>query len=522
MNSNSASLPFWWLALLPLLLAAALAIPLLNHDGFNGDEPAYVIMAGALRAGNPSLAEVWDSLTPRVAAGWPTLLALWGPIVGWSEPAIRSLTLFVGLLTIAVVCRAGKDFFSAPAGIVAATLLAASVFHHAFMLQAIPYASVALFAAMTIWGYRHVSLRFDRRARGAQANLLLGSVGLAYSHFLAAFLVPIVFLYHILFAPRRRGGWKRASQLLILAGAAGALQLPLLIRGWDFTRSENLHFTALQMRALLANLLHDLSNGILEVTVTSTLIVYVLAATILLAAGGISTTGGFLSFAGTGFLLAALVFNEWMVIFTGTRMRYLMPLWPVTALLVGAGLCRLFRSRRLLATALLALWVIQGSFLALATDFRYELGFFFRLDLHHLRPTIPEIVPPGDFLVVDSRVAQPQAGHHRYFHLRSMDRAWGIYCSDLEAFCESSGEDLHSYPGVWLFHLTKDREEFIDVPARLDRVSCGVALESRGYTLERLAPSAAECAGDQAATHPGTGNLTSSPPDLLATGRFRA
>ena len=237
-SRNSASLPLWCLALLPLLLAAVLAIPLLNHDGFNGDEPAYLTMAGALRAENSSLAEVWDNLAPRVAAGWPTLLALWGALVGWSEPAIRSLSLFVGLLTIAVVCRAAEDLFSAPVGIVAAMLLAASLFHHAFMLQAIPYASVALFSAMTIWGYRNVSLRCDRRNRRAQANLLLGSVGLAFSHFLAASLVPVIFLYHILFAPRHKGGWKRASQLLILAGAAGALQIPLLIRGWDYTRSE--------------------------------------------------------------------------------------------------------------------------------------------------------------------------------------------------------------------------------------------------------------------------------------------
>ncbi len=486
-------MPVWWLVLLPLLLAATLAIPLLDYDAFNGDEPAYLIAAGALRTENPSLPEVWSNLTPRVAAGWPTLLSLWGPVVGWSEPAIRSLTLFVGLLTIAFIYRAGKYLFAAPVGVVAAMLLAASVFHHAFMLQAIPYASVALFTAMTLWGYRNISPHFDGRGRRAQAGLFLGSVGLAYTHFLAASLVPIVFLYHLLFAPRRERGWKRASQLLILAGAAGALQIPLLLRGWDFTWNENLDTSGLQMRGLLANLLHDLSNGILEVTVTSSLIAYVLTAAVVLTAGRISSSGGFLSFAGTGFLLAVLVFNELMVSFTGTRIRYLMPLWPVTALLVGAGLCRLFRSRRILAVTLLALWVVQGSYLALATDFSYELGFFFRLDLHHLRRTIPEIVPASDFLVVDDRVAQPQAGHHRYFHLQSTGRAWGTWCRNLEAMCISSGEDPHSYPGIWLLYLTKDREDLIDLPSRLGRVSCEVALESRGYTLERLADSIQEC-----------------------------
>lgn len=486
-------MPFWWLLLLPLLLAAVLAIPLLNHDAFNGDEPAYVIMAGALRAEIPSLPEVWSNLWPRVAAGWPTLLALWGSVVAWSEPAARSLTLFIGLLTIAAIYRAGKDLFSAPAGMFAASLLAASLFHHAFMLQTIPYASVALFTAMAIWGYRNVSAGFERLGRRAQGGLLLGSIGLAYAHFLAASLVAVVFLYHLLFAPRRGRGWRRASQLLLLAGVAAALQIPLLLRGWDFTQSENLDSSSLHARALLANLLHDLSNGILEVTASSSLIAFVLMSTVVLTAGRISSSGGFLSFVGSVFLLAALAANELLVIFTGTRIRYLMPLWPVCALLAGAGLYRLFRSRRLLAATLLALWIMQGSYLALATDFRYELGFFFRLDLHHLRQTIPAIVPAQDFLVVDSGVAQPQAGHHRYFHLETMGRAWGTWCRDRAAMCGSSAEDLESYPGIWLFYLTKDREELIDLPSRLGRVSCEVALESRGYTLERLADSVQEC-----------------------------
>ena len=35
---------FWLWALLPLLLAAALAIPLLDVDAFNGDEPASLLL----------------------------------------------------------------------------------------------------------------------------------------------------------------------------------------------------------------------------------------------------------------------------------------------------------------------------------------------------------------------------------------------------------------------------------------------------------------------------------------------
>ena len=59
------------------------------------------------------------------------------------------------------------------------------------------------------------------------------------------------------------------------------------------------------------------------------------------------------------------------------RIRYLMPLWPLTALLVGGGLWRLAIRHRILATGMLAFWLIYGAWLTLATDFRYETGILF-------------------------------------------------------------------------------------------------------------------------------------------------
>ena len=121
----------WLWALLPLLLAAALAIPLLDIDAFNGDEPASLFSAGILASGPRSLADVWEYLVesdPRNPPGWPVLLFVWGRIVGWSEVAIRSLSLFAGLLTLAWVYRTGRDMFSPGAGLVAALLLGTSVF----------------------------------------------------------------------------------------------------------------------------------------------------------------------------------------------------------------------------------------------------------------------------------------------------------------------------------------------------------------------------------------------------------
>ena len=90
-----------WLWVLPLLLAAALAIPQLDHDAFHADESSSLIVAGALRPGPWSLAEVWSAVarrSPEQALGWPMLLSVWGRVAGWSEVTVRALPFFSGLL----------------------------------------------------------------------------------------------------------------------------------------------------------------------------------------------------------------------------------------------------------------------------------------------------------------------------------------------------------------------------------------------------------------------------------------
>ena len=121
-NKSTAGHPWLW-ALLPLLLAAALAIPLLDVDAFNGDEPASLVAAGIVRSGPLSLEATWSYITnsnQNQAYGWPMLLAIWGHLVGWSEVAVRALSLFFGMLALAWVYRTGRDLLAPRAGLFAA------------------------------------------------------------------------------------------------------------------------------------------------------------------------------------------------------------------------------------------------------------------------------------------------------------------------------------------------------------------------------------------------------------------
>ena len=146
----------WLWALLPLLLAAALAIPLLGVDAFSGDEPSSLVAAGIVRSGPWSLEEVLSAVareSPEQALGWPLLLSAWGNLVGWSELAVRALSLFFGMLTLAWVYRTGRDLLAPRAGLLAALLLSASVFFLAYMIHARAFTLIALCSTLCIWSY---------------------------------------------------------------------------------------------------------------------------------------------------------------------------------------------------------------------------------------------------------------------------------------------------------------------------------------------------------------------------------
>ena len=400
----------------PVLLAAGLVIPLLDVDTFHGDETASLLAAGIQRTGSWSILDVWENTAPRHPPGWAILLSIWGRLVGWSEFAIRALSLFIGLLTLAWVYRAGRDLLAPAAGLIATLLLSASVFHLAFMTRAELYAPVALWTVMCIWFYLRVALYQLEPGRGAQAGLLLSSIGLLYSHYLGALFLPALGLFHLLYVPKHRRWW-RPVVLFGFAILVAALQIPLIPRGVAFTEDENLRGSFLAAPAFLSHLLSYMTNGLVNLSPSLALLLYVgwtLALVIItlrfLRSGKRAGAVWLLVFTSATLISLVIAINEALKIMTASRIRYIMPLWPLTALLVGAAFWRLARSFRRPASVLLALWLISGAWLTVATDYRYELGYFFHREYHEIYPVLRKLVPRSDLLVFDHSAADYNLG----------------------------------------------------------------------------------------------------------------
>ena len=520
---NPASRLSWLLALLPLLLAAALVVPLLDVDAFNGDEPASLLAAGILRSGPWSLADVWDNTAPRHPPGWVVLLSVWGLFVGWSEFAIRALSLFIGLLTLAWVYRVGRGFFAPAAGLIAALLLSASVFHLAYMARAELYAPVALYAVICVWYYWRVALHPQQPGKGVQAGLLLGSIGLLYSHYLGALLLPVLGLFHLLFVPKNRRWW-RPVLLFGLATLAGALQLPLLLRGLAYTEGEDLASRFLAAPAFLSHLLSYMTNGLVtqsppagEHLLLALLLVLVVAILLRKRAGIDARVVWLLVFASATLLALVIAVNEVLRVVAATRIRYIMPLWPMTALLVGAGLWRTAPKFRLLVSVLLALWLISGAWLTVATDFRYELGYFFQSDLRQIFPVVLELVPASDLLIIDYTPILIQS---RWYYDRKTTQE-NIYRYKVDPY--ETVRPVHAnYPYLWLLYLSKDRVGFAELPHELGRVFCERVLDEWGFTLERYALHSVENCPDRPVRLVFDSDIQLTAPEITIPGRTAA
>ena len=501
--SRSAQLIWLW-ALLPLLLAAGLIIPKMADDAFQFGEVASLRVAGALDSGPWSLANVWSSvaeISSEQALGWPMLLSVWGHSVNWSEFTVRAMPFFAGMLTIAWVYRTGHDLFATSAGVIAALLLSASVFFLAYMIHARAFTLVTLFATLCIWSYWRLALHPQPPGKGAQAGLLLGSVGLLYSHYFGALLLPALGLFHLLFVPRNRHWW-RPVPLVGFAALLASPQLPVFLRGLDRTINDDaLHSQSLTSPEWLVRLLHRMTNGAVNTpaSVSELLVILLplaLMVAVLLRLHKKQSSGAMwlLVFTSATLLVLMLSANEVIKVAEEGRVRYLIALWPLTALLVSVSLLKLTGIHRLLVAGMIVCWLFAGVWLTLATDFRYELDVFRPTEFHLVSQVMHERIAATDLLIMDTFAAQLDSDR---FYVRRLGLPWEIVRRYREDPYEKVRPVHADYPYLWLLYLSKDRVGFADLPHELGRVFCERVLDEWGFTLERFALSSVENCPDR-------------------------
>ena len=137
-----------------------------------------------------------------------------------------------------------------------------------------------------------------------------------------------------------------------------------------------------------------------------------------------------------------------------------------------------------MAAAILALWLITGSWLSLGTRFRYELANFRQYEFHHTYKLLRGRIPTTDLLVLDLPVARLDL---RKFYTNRLGAPWEILYRYHEDPLDSVREMHTAYPYLSLLYLSEHRRGFAGLPEQLGRVLCERVLDEQGFTLERYA-----------------------------------
>ena len=337
-----------------LLLVSGMSARQLDLVTPEVDEFYFMNDAGLVINGPYSPVDVLQSVarnSPNHAPLYFILLNLWSHLVGYEIAILRVLTVFTGLLSLAMIYRLARDFITPLAGLLALIVLTSNAFFNFYYANARMYPLLLLAGAVTLWLYLRLCQR-DRAAKTSDfAALTAACYILANTHVFSALLFVALGVYHLLHQPKDRR-WLRIALAVVVGLLLFSPWLAVLLTGgvertYAFWQAESD-----DLGSVLAALLAVSFNGsmvLLLATVAGLALGWRQRAIHLKQPLLISLY--FL----VAFSLVALLSDAFAV----SKVRFTLGGWPLFLLVIAGGLCGLIRWRRWLVVVVL-LWPLSG------------------------------------------------------------------------------------------------------------------------------------------------------------------
>ncbi|MDX2138954.1 MAG: glycosyltransferase family 39 protein [Chloroflexota bacterium] len=342
-----------------LLVVFALSVFQLNQDGvwfdewwslYNGGDPSF---GAAL-----SPAEIWQRAAqdPVHPPGYYFLLSVWSNIAGWDLVAGRLLSLFAGLLALAVTYQLAITLtHDARVGVASVVALGGSAWFLHFTHELRMYAFMVLLAGALLLLYIRI-MRQQRPPFVAYLALALVTAAFVYVHYFAIPFLIIIALWHLsrLASARPNRHWWSVAITMTLGTVTLLPWLDVLLHATELIAGEDrITWTGWGVLALPVDILMIFSSGalvLLALYAWSSLALRPARMVWLLAVGVI-----FISLP----VYYTLNINE---------TRYSVSVMPLLALGVGMGMAALIR-RRVPLLVLTIVWFGAGLLVRGNADF---------------------------------------------------------------------------------------------------------------------------------------------------------
>ena len=381
-----------WMTLV-LLLAFALGANGLNADVIWIDELASVTFMGAF---NPpySPAQIIDSLMTHGPDHVPLFFLLgagWAHLAGWTQFALRLISLFSGVLMIAWLYRFTSDTVNRHTAIVSALLMSTNVFASIFFHELRAYTLLLLLAVTHTWCY----CRLASGTRPSKLTWILfvcSAIAMLYTHILGLVTLAGLGMIHILM--ERGSGQSRA---IMFGWGLGILcfspYLPMLLGG-SFALGKRWY--ALEASELIEPFGLLLTNG-------SYVLLLPLAPSLVYAVRWKRHPIILRMLLFAFFMGLTLLFVNWRFdLIILDRMRYFLLLWIPCMILLAYGLTSLPRWRAITALFLF-LWGIAGYQFGRSIEFLDYVGLIANIQryppLHEYVSHLQGKTGYGDYLI---------------------------------------------------------------------------------------------------------------------------
>lgn len=345
MTSTRFPVRWWWVVPI-LLLTSVLTTRHLLTDTYWFDELQNLIKMGI--EPYPPVA-FGDMITfigeTRWVPAYNIVLLGWGDLAGWTTFATRTLSLFMGVISVALMYRLGTGVYDRRAGFASAVLLGGSVYLIHYSHEMRGYSQYLMLTILSVYLYwKLVNQR--RISRREQVAFVASFIVLMYSHYVAALVTVSIGLYHIIFE-RKSANWKNIFVLFI---AVGLLYLPWIPITLLNTVGESLTSRGeLTMFTIVESGLYAYSNGLTLVLVG--LVIYSLA---MIRTRAIRM----LWFCLAVIFTLSMMFH--LVIEFINNVRQIMSVFPLLIVLSGVAISHLSRRFNGVIWLVLVVWVVAG------------------------------------------------------------------------------------------------------------------------------------------------------------------